>query len=95
MDADGLEILDAYRSVGLPARSILMDVAAFDRYERFGTRLAAGKRSLERHKRKETPWLEPGEQRLYDRLCDPTWQGALRIEQERIPLNAVMRELEG
>lgn len=94
MDADGLEILDAYRAAGLAVDSILMDVEAFDRYERFGTRMAAGKRSLRQHARIETPWLEPGEQRLYDRLCDNAWQGALRIEQERIPLDAALAELE-
>jgi hypothetical protein len=93
MDADGLEMLDAYRAAGFAVESILMDIEAFDRYERFGTRMAAGKRSLKHHARIETPWLTPEEQRLYDRLCNDAWPGALRIEQERIPLDAALAEL--
>lgn len=93
MDADGLEILNAYRAEGLNVTSVLMDRAAYDRYERFGTRRAAGKRDLAEHVRTETPYLTPNEQELYDLLCDPTWQGALRIEQERIPLQAAHVEV--
>jgi len=36
MDADGLEILDGFRSAGVPVRSIFMDTAFFDRWERCG-----------------------------------------------------------
>ena len=93
MDADGLEILHTYRAARLAVESILMDVEAFGRYERYGTRMAAGKRGLDEHVQVETPLLTTGEQALYDLLCDRSWQGALRIEQERIPLQAARDEL--
>lgn len=93
MDADGLEILHAYRATGLAVESIFMDVEAFGHYECYGTRMAAGKRGLDEHVQVEAPLLTAGEQALYDRLCDRSWQGALRIEQERIPLQAARDEL--
>jgi hypothetical protein len=37
MDADGLEILDGFRAAGVPAVSILMDAAAYEAWEHFGT----------------------------------------------------------
>ena len=95
MDADGLEILNAYRAAGIAVESILMDIDSFECYERFGTRMASGKRNLEDHVRIDTPWLDPAEMRLYDLLCDRSWRGALRIEQERIPLDAALAELQG
>ncbi len=94
MDADGLEILNECRASGLTIESILMDIESFDRYERFGTRMATGKRKLEDHVRIDTLWLTHEERRLYDRLCDSSWRGALRIEQERIPLDVALTELE-
>lgn len=94
MDADGLEMLSSYRAAGIAIESILMDIDSFNRYERFGTRMAAGKRSLEDHVRVDVPWLEAGEMRLYDLLCDRSWTGALRVEQERIPLEAALAELQ-
>jgi len=36
MDADGLEILDGFRAAGVPARSILMDIYAYEEWQRFG-----------------------------------------------------------
>ena len=93
MDADGLEILNSYRAAGIAVESILMDMGAFERYERFGTRMASGKRNLDEHARVDTPWLRAEEQRLYDQLCDSSWDGALRIEQERIPLDVALAEL--
>lgn len=93
MDADGLEILDAYRAAGLTMRSILMDIDAFRRYERLGTAQAAGKRSLESHTRLELGHLTPGEQELYNLITDPAYQGVRRIEQERIPLEAALSQI--
>ena len=93
MDADGLEILDAYRTHGLSMRSILMDWSAFEHFERFGTKLAAGKLGLEGRARHELPTLESGEQALYERLTDPGWPRARRIEQERIPLDAALAQV--
>jgi hypothetical protein len=87
MDADGLAILDEHRAAGLPAISILMDIATFDAYAEFGTNsdkhgdpiLVTGRRDL--------PTLTAAERDLYERLTDPGWAGYRRIEQERIPLH--------
>ena len=86
MDADGLQILDAYRAQGLAVRSILMDIASYQRYERFGTLQATGKQSLESRTRKELIHLTPDEQALYELLVSPDTSGNRRIEQERIML---------
>ena len=90
MDADGYVILDAYRAQGLPVTSVLMDDAAFDHYERYGTREARGRRALTTRKLRELPYLTAGERVVYERLCDPAWEGMLRVEQERIPLFAAL-----
>lgn len=93
MDADGLEILDAYRAAGLGVQSILMDMAAFERYERFGTKQATGKRSLASHVAQDVAHLEADERALYELLCSPAHKGNRRIEQERIPLAAAKEAL--
>jgi hypothetical protein len=36
MDADGLEILNEFRAAGVRAASLLMDIATFEQWERFG-----------------------------------------------------------
>ena len=67
-----------------------MDDAAFDHYERYGTREARGRRALTTRKLRELPYLTAGERVVYERLCDPAWEGMLRVEQERIPLFAAL-----
>lgn len=86
MDADGLVILNSYREQGLAVESMLMDMAAYERYERFGTSLATGKQALDQRARRDLTHLEPGERELYDHLTDPGHARHRRIEQERIPL---------
>ena len=86
MDADGLQILDAYRAQGLNVQSILMDLASYHHYERFGTSQATGKQALESRVRKDLAHLTPDEQALYELLIDPDTSGYRRVEQERIPL---------
>jgi hypothetical protein len=85
IDAAGFEILDGFRADGVPAASMLMDMATFERYERFGTSLD----------RRGAP-LPPGgrdllhltgvERAMYDALTDRAWTRHRRLEQERIPL---------
>lgn len=93
MDADGLEILDAYRAAGLDVSSVLMDIQAYRRYERYGTSRTPGKRPLDEHVPKELPHLQPDELKLYRMLTSPEFTGPRRIEQERIPLNAALAHL--
>ena len=93
MDADGLEILNAYRAAGLEVESILMDLPSFEAYERFGTRQKARVRDLAAHVPQSVPNLVADERALYERLTDPSWKGALRIEQERIPLEVAVNEI--
>ena len=86
MDADGLAILNSYREQGLAVESMLMDMAAYERYERFGTSLAASKQALDQRARRDLARLTQGERELYDHLTDPSHTRHRRIEQERIPL---------
>lgn len=91
MDAAGLEILDAYRAAGLAMESILMDMASYEEYRRFGTNLAAGKQALADHRAQDVPHLSVDELELYELLTSPDFDGPRRIEQERIPLAAALR----
>jgi hypothetical protein len=93
MDADGLAILNAYRSEGLNAESILMDLPSYRRYERYGTSQASGKQSLGSREEREAAHLTDAEAQLYALLCDPTHKGHRRVEQERIPLDDARQAL--
>lgn len=86
MDAAGLEILDAYREAGLNVASVLMDIDAYGRFERYGTSLSAGKELLEDHAALRLANLTPKERELYDLLTSSKCSTSRRIEQERIPL---------
>ncbi len=90
MDADGLEILDGFRAAGVPARSILMDVDAYEEWQRFGTDLDPKGRPLTSRDRRPVPHLTAGERALYERLIAPVLRGPRRIEQERIPLHVAL-----
>lgn len=87
MDADGLEILDEFRAAGVPARSILMDADAFDRWERFGTNVDKRGASLVARPARPVSHLTLEERKLYLDLVNPVWSRARRIEQERLPLS--------
>ena len=93
MDADGLEILDGFRAAGVPARSILMSPAAFERWERFGTNTDARGNSLTGRDPRPVPHLTKEEAQLYRQLTSPGWTRFRRIEQERIPLEAALAEV--
>lgn len=86
MDAAGLAILNDYRAAGLEVRSLLMDLAAFASYERFGATTDANGLPLNVTKRRDLPFLTPDERDLYNELTDPSWSRVRRVEQERIPL---------
>ena len=93
MDADGIEILDAYRASGLDVTSLLMDKEAYARFECYGTSQATGKRSLEQHRTQKLEHLTKDEHELYAMLTDSAHRGPRRIEQERIPLEVARVEL--
>jgi len=86
IDAAGFEILDGFRADGVPAISMLMDLATFDRYERYGTSLDRRGNRLGPGTRRDLPHLNAAERTMYHALTDPAWQAHRRIEQERIPL---------
>ena len=91
MDPDGLEILDGFLAAGVPARPILMDQGAFERYERYGTDVDKRGAALAGRDARKVPHLAESQLELYRNLVDPAWPRARRIEQERIPLE-VARE---
>lgn len=95
MDADGLEILHGFRAAGVPVRSLFMDMAAYERWERYGVDHDHGGRALKARAPRDVALLEPAEHELYLALCSPEWTRHRRIEQERIPLEdaaAVIRD---
>ena len=93
MDADGLEILDGFRAAGVPAVSILMDLATYDTWERFGTNVDKSGRPLGPRPPRAVPHLTDVERCLYHQLISPDWARHRRVEQERIPLPLAARHL--
>ena len=94
IDAAGFEILDGFRADGVPAISMLMDLATFDRYERYGTSLDRRGNRLGPGTRRDLPHLDAAERTMYHALTDPAWQAHRRIEQERIPLTDALTALQ-
>ncbi len=92
MDRAGLEILNEFRGAGIRVTSMLMDVPTYRRYARFGTNLDTRGRPLEIGTARPTPHLTVAERELYELLTSGT-APVLRVEQERIPLAAAVREL--
>jgi hypothetical protein len=87
MDADGLRILAQFRAAGIPARSLFMDVPAYERWGRFGTNTDKRGNPIVAASRLEAPeQLEAHERELWAVLTNPAECGPRRIEQERIPL---------
>lgn len=109
MDAACLEIVSALRTAGLDVRTILMDIPTFDAFERFGVTTdasgteimpgsgLASEPEVDTRARaislRRLPGLTDSERALYERLTDPLWTGARRIEQERIPLAEAAKAL--
>lgn len=94
MDANGLEILGQFRAQGLVHHSILMDTAAYDRWQRFGTSHDKTSRLIEPGIPSPNLNLTDDERDLYERLVDPAHTGHRRVEQERIPLVVACMALE-
>jgi hypothetical protein len=93
MDVDGLEILDGFRAAGVPAASILMDPAAYEAWERFGTNVDKTGKPLGPRPPRPVPHLTEAERALYHRLISPDWTGHRRVEQERIPLSVALEQV--
>ncbi|GAA1605133.1 DUF2220 family protein [Kribbella sancticallisti] len=91
MDADGMEILDGFRTAGLPVQSILMDGDAYETWERYGTNTDPKGRPLGPRPPRLVPTLTDTERGLYHDLCSPGWTRHRRVEQERIPLAVAAR----
>jgi hypothetical protein len=86
MDADGLEILNGYRGAGLPVRSLFMDPASYERWERYGVDHDHRGSPLGPRAPRATDHLTAAERDLYLALCCPDWSRHRRVEQERIPI---------
>jgi hypothetical protein len=93
MDADGLEILDGFRAEGIAATSILMNLNAYETWERFGTNTDARGNPLKTRESRPVPHLTGQEAALYHRLINPRWERHRRVEQERIPLDVAVVEV--
>lgn len=93
LDADGFEILDAYRARELSRKSILMDMAALERYGRYGTNLEKDHRTRIVREHKDLANLTREEREAYDLITSSDYQGHRRIEQERIPLADALEAL--
>ena len=89
IDSDGFEILNAYRAAGLAVESLLMDMATYEAYERFGTDFATGATSLAARREKPLEFLNEREQAVYRMLVARECPGRRRIEQERVPYSAL------
>lgn len=92
MDAEGYEILNGFRADGVPAESMLMDLATFTAYAQFGAVSDSAGQPIKVKVRKELPLLTDGERAVYEQVTDPQWLGVRRVEQERISL-AVARKV--
>ena len=86
IDSAGYEILNSLRASGVPARSVLMDSAAYEAYEHFGTFIDHRGRPIPCSPRKDLTELAEHELAVYHQLTDPEWTRVRRIEQEKIPL---------
>ena len=93
LDADGFEILDAYRARGIACQSILMDKATLLEFERYGTNLEKDHKTALRRERKELAHLTNSEREAYELITSEDYTGNRRIEQERIPLDYALRAL--
>lgn len=89
IDADGFEILDAYRAAGVNAASVLMDMRTYRAFEPFGTDASTSKTPLDCREEKPLAHLTDDERTLYRLLVSPGCPTHRRIEQERIPFWAL------
>jgi hypothetical protein len=93
LDAHGLSILNLLRSTGIPAEAILMDEATLRYYAKYASPTYADGSPLPQGPPPPTQFLSAAERGLLERIRDPAWTGARRIEQERIPLKTAHEAL--
>jgi hypothetical protein len=72
-----------------------MDMASYERWERFGIDEDHDGRPLRARPARPVPELTEGELMLYRALCSDGWTRHRRIEQERIPLDAAVEVVRG
>lgn len=89
LDAAGFEILASLRAAGIPARSVGMDMATYERFRAYGTALGERGTPIKATEPKEGLDLTDDEYALYGSLCRQE-HGTPRVEQERIPLDWVV-----
>ncbi|MFJ2300643.1 Wadjet anti-phage system protein JetD domain-containing protein [Oerskovia paurometabola] len=94
IDTDGLEILSQFRARDIVHHSMLMDTAAFDHWQQFGTAYDKKARLIEPRSPRPDLHLTDSERDLYKMLLNPAHIGPRRIEQERIPLKSARMTLE-
>jgi hypothetical protein len=94
MDVDGLSIVNTYRARELEIETVLMDDEAYKRFGHLGVSVDRHGNPLTVPARPELIHLTQGETRLLNALCDPAHEGPLRIEQERLPRNAAVAEID-
>lgn len=93
IDPDGFEILAEYRRVGVPARSMLMDIDTYHRYANWGTYRWPNGTEIERREPRDLDELTAGERAAYLAVCQPAPGMPPRLEQERIPLTDACQAL--
>jgi hypothetical protein len=75
MDADGLEILHGFRAAGLQVRSLFMDMAAYERWARYGVDHDHRGGPLTARTPRDVSLLEPGERDSTSRCARPSGPG--------------------
>ena len=88
LDTEGFTILSAFRGLGYPANSVLMDEATLVRYRRFAIEDTATP------DRGDLLHLTQTEYDTWQGLLSNRWGRRLRLEQERIPLPAGVQALQ-
>jgi hypothetical protein len=88
LDAEGFVILNAFRSLGYRARSVLMDAATLMCYRHFAVQDAPAP------DRGNLPNLTDIEYDAWQGLLSDRWGRRLRLEQERIPLPVGIQALQ-
>lgn len=94
LDADGFEILNGYRLLGIGCTSILMDRATLNRFGRYGTSLEKDHRTPLLRERKALTTLDVEERATYELIISKDYTGHRRLEQEKIPLTEAVHALE-
>lgn len=95
IDRHGYEILNGWRTDGVPVESILMDVATYEQYEPYGTNADRNNKPIESGGRKPLPMLTDAERAVHEHITDTATTSHRRVEQERIPLSVALRTVAG